>query len=80
MSGRQEKFIGPSTDPKPQPPDYSIPNGSTCLEEDTGRIFRWRDNQWRAEPLQSTSDLMAALLDQVIALRQDFEFFVNTLK
>ena len=80
LGAKQEKFIGPSTEAKPRPPDYPIPNGSTCLEEDTGRIFRWRDNDWRAAPQDPTADLLIALLDQIVALRQDFEFFVNTLK
>ena len=57
LESRVHRYIGLSTDAKPQPGqidldtqsetlENDIPVGSSFLEEDTARIYRWDGNDW----------------------------------
>ena len=79
LGPKQDKFIGPSGLPKPQPVGDvgHIADGATCLEEDTGRIFRWRGTYWVASPEDPTADLLVTLIEHVASLRETLELFVD---
>ena len=68
-----ERYIGDSADQKPRPGitiddgttvgANSPPVGSSFLEEDTGRIFRWDGLVWGASPL--ADERAIALLTEI---------------
>lgn len=80
LEGTIKRFIGTSTDEKPRTPSYGpsrpastdsdIPPGSSFLESDTGRIYRWSGVEWLApEPddlatiLRSIDERLARLVE-----------------
>lgn len=77
-----KRYIGHSTDTRPRPgvsqPDGTtlkiadLPPGSSFLEEDTGRVFRWDGTFWAAAPVDETQvELLAAILREFRALRAE---------
>lgn len=69
LTGAQKRFIGHSGDTKPFIGDESgkhlkpndLPVGSSFFETDTGRMFRWEDENWKYAP-----ELTQALTYQVL--------------
>lgn len=79
LEGTTKRWVGLSVDDKPRPTskspgatefDNQIPAGSSFLESDTGRIYRWNGFEWRApEPddlgtiLRSIDERLARLVE-----------------
>lgn len=75
-----KRYIGHSGDLKPRPgvvlDDGStisdLPAGSSFLEEDTGRVYRWTGAIWSAaEGSDEQTLLLAEILAEVRALREE---------
>ena len=76
-----KRYIGSSTEQKPFPgltvegvevKAGDLPPGSSFLEEDTGRIYRWTGGSWAAPPLSDpATDLISTVLVEVRALRKE---------
>lgn len=77
LGPKQDKFIGPSFLPKPVPPDTRLTTGATCLEEDTGKMFRWRATSWVAVQTDPVADLLLAVLEEIVAMREDLNHFMR---
>jgi len=69
-----KRFIGTSGDVKPGVPadrDESIPAGSSFLEVDTGRIYRWDGLGWVvAAPLDEQTSWLALIAQQLAVLQR----------
>lgn len=73
LEGTIRRFIGRSTDRKPRPgvqqPDLGTIShdellpGSSFLESDTARVYRWSGSEWIAD---ETEDAHAALLGAIL--------------
>ncbi len=72
LEGSTRRFIGLSTDSKPVPGGHfdnttltagDITPGSSFLEADTGRIFRWDGSKWQARPEPKVADTGLQTLD-----------------
>ena len=70
LEARVHRYIGLSTDTKPQPGhidfetqyenlDGDIPVGSSFLEEDTARIYHWSGVEWRYSDSPEVKELRA---------------------
>ena len=83
-TGNIHRYIGDSFERKPMPGEKledgttidrtgnkSIPAGSSFLEEDTGRIFRWTGQRWVAPPVPQPDPRIDVLLDEIQALREE---------
>ena len=64
LEGSIKRYLGLSTDLKPSSTDEDkIPVGSSFLETDTGRIYRFDGYTWSVATEElTTRDLLAALL------------------
>ena len=82
LEGTIKRYVGNAYDVKPSPGVHpyatmtanELPPGSSFLEEDTGRIYRWNGAEWTCGTL---GDVHAGLLEQIIlelrALRERIE-------
>ena len=81
LEGTTRRYIGLSTDEKPsvglQIDGHTVgandlPVGSSFLETDTGRIYRWNGNAWTVPALESDDQLfvLQAILIEVTQLRE----------
>ena len=81
LEGTIKRYIGLSTDRKPTPrvasPDGSVPlstdilPGSSFLETDTYRIFRWSGSEWTyTEPEDRNGLLLESILFELRSLRE----------
>ena len=89
LEGSIKRYIGLSSDTKPVlgwQPDGStltgadLPAGSSFLETDTGRIYRWDGASAWTLPILGPDDqlyVLQALLSEVTQLRQIVEFYIN---
>lgn len=76
LGGGQKRWIGLSTDPKPAATESApIPVGSTALEADTGRIFRWDGHGWQyGDPeTDAVAALLGSILYELVRLRRATE-------
>ena len=76
LEGTIKRFIGLSTDTKPRPGGFvdgnaieTIQPGSSFLESDTGRIFRWDGSDW-TYPTSASSDVG---VDVQLAMLQELQ-------
>jgi len=74
LEGSINRYLGLSTDAKPVG-DFAngeiIPVGSSFMETDTGRIYRWNGEGWKfAEPSDETAMLLTVLFLEVQELRR----------
>ena len=69
-----KRYIGDSTDKKPTPgmtiggvelKVSDLPAGSSFLEANTGRIFRWTGAEWTAGPLRPEINLLEEILTEL---------------
>ena len=61
-----KRFIGKSTDDKPTD---GVPVGSSFLEEDKGRIYRYGSDGWTFyNPVDEQAELLNALLVEVASI------------
>ena len=77
LEGTIRRYIGLASDLKPTPygdmlPEGdTLPAGSSFLESDTGRIFRWDGAVWAAAPAaDDTAAYLAAILMELRQLRE----------
>lgn len=90
LEGSIRRWVGLSTDEKPYvglqidgvtiTTATDIPPGSSFLESDTGRIYRWSGNEWRL-PQAATDDhllVLQALLSEIRELRLAVELALTT--
>lgn len=69
-----KRFIGLSTDIKPD----GVPAGSSFLETDTGRIYRYSRDRWESlETYEALLDLQQRALAELRAMRQQFELITG---
>ena len=75
-----KRFIGLSTDDKPRPGVMvdgvimdAMPAGSSFLESDTGRIYRWDGASW-THPLNEGDDVFVEILNELRMIRVLAEF------
>lgn len=71
------RYIGASTDTKPvlladTAGDKPIPAGSSFLENDTGKIFRWDGVEWKhyEAPIDEQLQTLQMILVELTELRQ----------
>lgn len=63
------RFIGASTDTKPVGAD--VPAGSSFLENDTGKIFRWDRFEWKHnEAISDELQCLQLILIELTQLRE----------
>lgn len=64
LEGSIKRYIGLASDTKPTPDETgeTLPAGSSFLESDTGRIWRWSGTEWTNYAAQ---DEPAALLSAI---------------
>ena len=77
LEGSISRYIGLSTDTKPVG-DFAngeiVPVGSSFLETDTGRIYRWNGAHWNfAEPTDETTALLTVIYLELRAVRATIE-------
>lgn len=87
LEGSIKRWIGLSTDTKPAPGQtrfdpvlntstplvaLDVPAGSSFLETDTGRIYRWDGEQWAHSPAEEDAQVavLQAVLNELTQLRQ----------
>jgi len=74
LEGSINRYLGLSTDSKPVGDFASgqiIPVGSSFMETDTGRIYRWNGGGWKyAEPSDETAALLTVIYLELQELRQ----------
>ena len=65
------RYIGLSTDLKPaRAPEDTVPAGSSFLEADTGRIYRWTGAEWLYTPHDDDATaILQAILIELTRLR-----------
>lgn len=71
------RWLGDSHEPKPMPglktdgvTVPSIPAGSSFMEDDTGKIYRWNGLRW-VGPVDVDDGGNAVILSEIKALRQE---------
>ena len=73
-----KRYLGLSTDDKPIYEDAQkerrIPAGSSFLETDTGRIYRFDGSEWKYAVEKGTEELLSAILFEIRSLRERVEF------
>lgn len=77
-----QRYVGQSGDRKPRPeemaPDTTLAAGSSFLESDTGRIFRWDGESWKhADPVDESAQVLQLILVELVLLRQRVELAVS---
>lgn len=76
LEGTIQRFIGTSQDNKPGVPadrTMTISAGSSFLEVDTGKIYRWDGFHWNAfVPLEEQTELLALIAQQLAVLQREF--------
>jgi len=72
------RWMGDSHEPKPLPGLQtdgvvvdSIPAGSSFMEEDTGRIYRWNGLRWNGPVADEDDGGNAIILAEIRALRKE---------
>lgn len=85
LEGSIKRWIGKSSDTKPYPgqvlsqdngPDVvltanDVPRGSSYLETDTGRIYRWSGTEWTyTVPADEQAEYLQAILFELASLRE----------
>ena len=85
LEGAIKRWIGKSSDTKPYPgqvlsqdngPDVvltanDVPAGSSFLEEDTGRIYRWSGTEWTYTlPIDAQAEYLQAILFELASIRE----------
>ena len=73
LEGTIQRFIGTSDDTKPGVPadrTVSVPAGSSFLEVDTGRIYRWDGLGWVHGGFQDEQSEWLSLIAQQLAVIQ----------
>ena len=69
-----KRFIGLSTDDKPT----GAPPGSSFLENDTGRVFRYDGHEWRNyQPADEAIEVQKWILAELAQLRMVVELAVS---
>ena len=81
LEGSIQRYLGLSTDDKPVG-DFAngeiIPAGSSFMETDTGRIYRYNGEGWRfAEPADETAMLLTIIYLELQAIRAAVELTVT---
>ena len=80
------RYIGLSTDAKPMPvkkshtldPDaVPMPAGSSFLESDTGKIFRWDGETWKRPEDADNSGVLLLILAELKSLNDRFTLFTK---
>ena len=79
LEGSINRYIGSSTDVKPQSGlNETIPVGSSFMEDDTGRIYRFNGDGWKfAEPADETAMLLTVIYLELQAIRAAVELTVT---
>ena len=77
LEGSINRYLGLSTDAKPVG-DFAngetIPVGSSFMETDTGKIYRWDGGAWKyASPEDDQAQLLAAILSELRNIRTTVE-------
>ena len=75
LEGAIQRFSGHSDDPKPVQEGQEskpLPPGSSFLETDTGRIWRWTGLEWRLPP-DGESGVLDELRTHTLLLQQILE-------
>ena len=86
LEGTTRRWIGLSTDEKPRPgqtgfdpatgqsaplTEGDVPAGSSFLETDTGRIYRWNGEQWTVHvPENENAEYLAAILFKLASIEE----------
>ena len=75
LEGNIRRYIGLSTDDKPAAGlDDLLPAGSTFLETDTKRIYRYNGTLWvDADVIEENTVLLTAIYSELLYLRQVIE-------
>lgn len=66
LHGGIKRFTGTSQDTKPQ----DIPAGSSFLETDTGRIYRFNGDMWTYAAEDTTNELLSLILFELQMIRE----------
>jgi len=71
-----KRYIGLSSDDKPA---LDIPAGSSFMESDTGKIYRFTGESWRfAEPTDETAQLLTVIYLELQEIRALVAFATNS--
>ena len=80
LEGSIKRWIGLSTDDKPALGHYSdgvivtdgdLPAGSSFLETDTGRIYRWDGREWGVHiPENQNEELLTSILLELASIKE----------
>lgn len=86
LEGTTRRWIGLSTDIKPAPgqtgfdpgtglsapiAESDVPAGSSFLETDTGRIYRWNGEQWTVHvPENENAEYLQAILFKLASIEE----------
>lgn len=88
LEGTIKRYLGESTDTKPQSGEpygrdatiETIPVGSSFLETDTGRIYRWDGEGWVAYiPSDAQAFYLRAILLELQQLNRQLELATGVL-
>ena len=89
LEGSIRRWVGLSTDPKPYvglqidgstiTTAHDIPSGSSFLESDTGRIWRWSGTEWTLPQAAADEHLLVlqGILVEIRELRQVVEIAIT---
>jgi len=79
LEGTIRRYLGTSSDAKSQSGvEDTIPAGSSFMETDTGRIYRYNGEGWRfAEPADETAMLLTVIYLELQAIRAAVELTVT---
>lgn len=65
------RYIGLSTDTKPVSPSDEVTPGSSFLESDTGKIYRWNGQEWLCPPADTEAlEISRAMLLELGQIRE----------
>lgn len=80
LEGSIKRFIGLSSDTKPERwEDANTPAGSSFLEADTGRVYRWTGSEWQAAA-GSPDGTMQELLIETRSVRERLDMLLEVLR
>ena len=75
LEGAIQRWVGLSTDSKPDHQTTTIPAGSSFMESDTGRIHRSSGAAWVVwEPVDEHELLLNAILQELVQMRAILEY------
>ena len=75
LEGTIQRWVGLSTDIKPDHQTTVIPSGSSFLESDTGRIYRSTVNEWAIFPTgDGQSEILSGILAELVNVRRVLEY------